>query len=323
MPVYNGARHVGDSIASVVAQTLRPTEMFVVDDGSTDGSQERVEAIPTPFPRHLLHQDNRRQSAARNLAAAQASGKYLAFLDHDDIWYPHHLETLVAALEEDPRLGWAYCSIDEMDSEGRLVALDVLRGLNEGVEHPKTNVFNMLSADMFIFPSAAVVRAEAFHAVGGFDERLSGYEDDDLFLRLFRAGWLNHYHPAPLIRYRRHPASSAFSERMWISREIYAQKLIEGYPDEPELVRFYVRDIIAPRFFRAGQAEYIRHFPHRRWEQCAMSVELMGRYLKLMRLPFGRERMRKRIALWIMRYPRLVGLLYPLLRLVWPLPRLR
>src|SRR5262249_23030090 len=83
MPVYNGERHVQQAIDSVVSQHLRPTELLIVDDGSTDGSRKLLESIEVPFAKHVLHQENRLQSAARNLAASVATGTYLAFLDHD------------------------------------------------------------------------------------------------------------------------------------------------------------------------------------------------------------------------------------------------
>ena len=219
-------------------------------------------------------------------------------------------------------MGWSYSDIDEMDAEGGLVSLNVLHTLNPYVQHPKTSIFNMIGADMFIFPSAAMVRRDAMLAIGGFDERLSGYEDDDLFLRMFRAGWLNAYLPESLVRYRRHTTSSAFSERMWLSREIYSRKLIEAYPNDPVLVRFYIRDIIAPRFYGAAKAEYFRHFPHARWEQCEMSLALMRRFTKLAELPLGRARLRRTIAFAILAYPRLFAALYPYIRPVAGLPRL-
>lgn len=321
MPVYNGVQYLRVAIDSVIAQTLPPAEMFLIDDGSTDGSKALLQTIEMPFPKYILQQENKRQSAARNLGASKAIGKYLAFLDHDDIWYPQHLEKLVAPLEDDSRLGWSYSDIDEMDSGGGLISLNVLGGLNPFVQHPKTNIFNMLGADMFIFPSAAVVRRDAFLAIGGFDERLSGYEDDDLFLRMFRAGWMNVFLPESLVRYRRHPMSSAFSGRMWISREIYAQKLIETYPDEPELVRFYVRDIIAPRFYNSAKEEYWRHFPLGRWEQCMMSLELMRRFSVMSHLPLGFRRLRRFLGFQILAHPRLFKWMYPLLRRITPLPR--
>src|SRR5580698_2407157 len=117
MPVHNGVKYLRASIDSVIVQSLQPTELFVVDDGSKDGSYELAESIETPFPKYVLRQSNKRQSAARNLAASKATGEYLAFIDHDDIWYPHHLERLLQPLETDARLGWSYSDIDEIDSE--------------------------------------------------------------------------------------------------------------------------------------------------------------------------------------------------------------
>jgi len=85
VPVLNGAGYLRDSIGSAVAQTMLPTEIIIVDDGSSDGSSALAESIETPFAKRLLRQNNRGQSAARNLAASVATGTYLAFLDHDDI----------------------------------------------------------------------------------------------------------------------------------------------------------------------------------------------------------------------------------------------
>lgn len=322
LPVYNGLQYLKDSIGSVIAQTVPPVELLLIDDGSTDGSLEYLESVATPFPKIVLTQPNKRQSAARNLAAAQAKGKYLAFLDHDDIWFPQHLEKLVPPMEADPWVGWTYSDIDEIDSHGGQVCQRTLRSHNPLVEHPKTNLLNMLSSDMFIFPSASVVRREAFMAIGGFDERLSGYEDDDLFLRLFRAGWLNVFLPESLLRYRRHASSSSFSERMWASREIFAEKLLATYPDDPHLVRYYVRDIIAPRFYASAKAEYLRHLPHQRWEQCCMSLELMRRFSRLSRLPFGRTALKRAMAFALMKDPQRFTAIYPFVQRALNLPRL-
>ncbi len=320
MPVYNGERYVAASIESVINQTLPPVELIVIDDASKDKSVEVVKAIKAPFPIVLLHQPNKRQSAARNLAATQAKGEFLAFIDHDDIWAPMHLEKLAAPLVNDSRMGWTYSDIDEIDSEGNMVALQTLRTLHPGVQHPKVDIFNLLAADMFIFPSAAMVRKKAMDEVGGFDERLSGYEDDDFFLRVFRAGWLNAFIPEALVRYRRHPTSSAFSDRMWKSRDIYASKLIDMFPDDRELVRYYIRDIIAPRFYGAAVAEYHRHFPHQRWDQCELSVKLMRRFAVLMKTPIGWGTMKRSMRHGLWQFPRTMNALYPLLRKPAALP---
>ncbi len=313
MPVYNGAAYLVDSVDSVVRQTLPPAEIVVVDDGSTDGTPELLAALQTPFPKRVLRQETRGQSAARNVAASVATGTYLAFLDHDDIWKPQHLERLVGLLEADPALGWAYSDIDEMDHDAQMVQTNLLETLNPKVQHPKKSIYNMLADDMFIFPSAAVVRRDAFLAVGGFDERLAGYEDDDLFLRLFRAGWLNAYVEDSLVRYRRHLASSAFSERMWTSREIYARKLMEEYPNDPDLSRFFVRDLIAPRFYRCGVEEYLRHLARGRWDLCYRALDVARRFSRLSQ-PRARLRLKRFIAFQLMAHPPLFARIYPLLQ---------
>jgi glycosyltransferase involved in cell wall biosynthesis len=312
-PFCNGARYLSDALATVAKQTRLPSEMILVDDGSTDGSADLVARFDAPFPKRLLQQPNGGQSAARNRAAMAATGKYLAFLDHDDIWHPRHIEILVGILEGDAGLGWAYSNIDEMDHDGRVVHLKLLRQLNPEVEHPKTSIYNMLKADMFIFPSAAVVRRDAFLAIGGFDDRLSGYEDDDLFLRMFRAGWGNSYTDDSLMRYRRHTASSAFSDRMWQSRDIYAAKLAAEFPDDPDLSRFFVRDVIAPRFFRTGVSEYLRHLARQHFDLCPKALAVAKQNFLKCRYPL-RRRMRWHLILALMRYPLLFRHIYQLVR---------
>jgi glycosyltransferase involved in cell wall biosynthesis len=313
MPVYNGKSYLTASVGSAVAQTLQPREIIIVDDGSADGSAEFAEALETPFPKHVIRVENGGQSRARNIAAESAVGEYIAFLDHDDIWHRDHLRRLLEPFGADPDLGWSYCDVDEVDHDAQVVHHSWLRMLNPAVEHPKRSLYNLLAADMFIFPSAAVVRAAAFRDVGGFDERLAGYEDDDLFLRLFRAGWGNVFISESLVRYRRHLASSAFSERMWDSREIYAAKLIEAFPDDQDLARFWVRDLIAPRFYRSGIDEYVRHLARGRHDLCRRALELTQRYAALSR-PALRLRLRQALAFRLMAHPRLFARLYTLTR---------
>jgi GT2 family glycosyltransferase len=110
---------------------------------------------------------------------------------------------------------------------------------------------------MFVLPSASLISRSAFLSVGGFDERLSGYEDDDLFLRMFRAGFDNVYLPQSLSKWRIYQESSSYSSRMAVSRATYARKLIERFPNDEDNSRYYVRDLIAPRFFN-GMARELR-----------------------------------------------------------------
>lgn len=306
LPVFNGRRFLGPAVRSVAAQTLSPCELILVDDGSTDGSLAELEGLPpTPFPVRVLRQENAGQSAARNLAARHAEGEYLAFLDQDDQWHPQHLEQLVAPLDADPAVGWVYCDFDEMDLDGHLVTRTFLRA--HGVKHPKQTIFECVAADLMVLPSASVVRRAAFEEVGGFDEALSGYEDDDLFVRFFRHGWDHVFVDRALLRFRIHSNSSSASRRFIDSRIRYAEKLAAILPDDSRMLRYYLPDAIAPRFFFTSLDDYVRACSARDWEGARRALEAVNHFGRL-----RRPGLRLRWKMFWTRRPRLFRLLVAL-----------
>ena len=249
IPLYNGARFIEESVRSVMAQTRQPDEFIVVDDGSTDNGQQVVHRLMQEFPLLRLEaKSNGGQSSARNLGVKRSTGSLIALLDQDDAWYPNHLEELLKPfLKRRPNaLGWSYSDLDEVDEDGSVVSKKILA--ETGNEHPKRRLTSCLGRDMFVLPSASLIARTAFEEVGGFDERLSGYEDDDLFLRLFRRGYDNVFVKKALSKWRIYMGSTSYSPRMAKSRMIYASKLLEMYPDNPKQGRHYARDLIAPRF---------------------------------------------------------------------------
>jgi glycosyltransferase involved in cell wall biosynthesis len=251
IPLYNGARWIEQSIRSVLAQTLLPDEFIVVDDGSTDEGPDIVRRIAADIPFvKLLGKRNGGQSSARNFGVAHSNSDLIALLDQDDAWYSSHLEELVKPfMERQPiPLGWVYSNLDECDETCGLINRNFLHRLPS--QHPKLSLFRCLSEDMFVLPSAALISRQAFEAVGAFDEQLCGYEDDDLFLRLFRAGYANVFVDKALSAWRIYPGSTSFTTRMAQSRMIYAKKLFATFPDEHKANRFYCRDLIAPRFLK-------------------------------------------------------------------------
>jgi glycosyltransferase involved in cell wall biosynthesis len=253
IPLYNGARWIEAAIKSVLDQTVPPNEFIIVDDGSTDDGPAIVERIAKEHPRtRLLRKPNGGQSSARNFGVAQSTSRLIALLDQDDVWYANHLEKLMEPFQHSTNgvpLGWVYGNLDEVDENGLLVRRSVLDTVP--ATHPKRVLVDCLRHDMFVLPSASLISREAFLAVGGFDDRLSGYEDDDLFLRLFRAGFDNVYINESLTRWRLFAGSTSYTDRMARSRLIYAQKLIDAYPDDKYRHRQYANDFIAPRFVRS------------------------------------------------------------------------
>jgi hypothetical protein len=186
----------------------------------------------------------------------QSSSELIAFLDQDDVWYENHLQELVRPFQRRsaPPLGWANSNLDEINEDGALMSRSYLSNLR--TKHPKRHIHECIGDDMFILPSAALISRKAFEAIDGFDERLCGYEDDDLFLRIFRAGYDNVYLDMPLSQWRIYPGSTSYTPRMTRSRGIFTRKLLELFPDDPKRVRFYARDLIIPRFGEHAIREY-------------------------------------------------------------------
>jgi glycosyltransferase involved in cell wall biosynthesis len=258
IPVYNGAKYIERSICSVLDQTVPPTEFIVVDDGSTDNSRDIIERMAAENPSiQLITKPNGGQSSARNIGVASSTSSLIAFLDQDDAWYPEHLSELAKPFRKShSRLGWVYSDLDEVDIDWNMVRRELLQTMP--ITHPKRDIAVCLQQDMFILPSASLIAREAFDSVGGFDERLSGYEDDDLFLRLFRKGYANVFVRKALSAWRMHMESTSYTPRMSRSRMIYMQKLIDTFPDNPDKNLFYRRDCIAPRFSAFVLVDYVR-----------------------------------------------------------------
>jgi glycosyltransferase involved in cell wall biosynthesis len=263
IPLFNGARWIEGAVHSVFAQTIQSDEFIVVDDGSTDDGPAIVAKLASERPITLLHKPNGGQSAARNFAVARSKSALIALLDQDDRWYPNHLEVLRREFEkhEGMPLGWAYSDFDDIDADGRVVSRSFIG--RRQLENPKRHLTSLLSQGVIIQPSATLINRAAFEAVGGFDERLCGYEDDDLFLRMFRENFDNAYVSYPTSQWRIHEPSCGTSDRHDDSLRFYAMKLLAAFPDDRWRGIYYARDAIAPRFISVWLQMYVRAWRYR------------------------------------------------------------
>ena len=177
IPLYNKEREIGDTLRSVLAQTLPPAEIVVVDDGSTDRSAEIVRGIRSPLVK-LVTQPNAGECAARNRAIAESTGDYIALLDADDTWEPGFLEEIAAMIAEFPGCVVYSTAFNIVSHDGRFPA----RTPSErGVV---ANFFRDSAHRYISIPSASAVPRAVFEAVGGFprrdeDRRRHVYVDQD------------------------------------------------------------------------------------------------------------------------------------------------
>jgi len=175
IPTYNRFPQVKHAIESVLSQTYRDFELWVVDDGSTDGTGEALRAYGDRIT--YVWQENNGVSAARNVGLRVSRGKYVAFLDSDDLWMPRKLEIQVRCMEENPQ--FPLCYTDEVW---------IRRGVrvNPKRKHAKYSgwIFERCLPLCIISPSSALMKRALFDEVGGFDETLPVCEDYDFWLRV-------------------------------------------------------------------------------------------------------------------------------------------
>lgn len=246
IPYYNGSKFIERAVVSVFAQTVQPDEFIVVNDGSKDAEREFLHDLAQKYSFKVIDQVNGGQGSARNKGVASTKADFICFLDQDDFYLPNHIEWLTQALPlDDLRLGFVYADLNVADAGGNIIFSGVAK---DHSRHPKTSLIDMISTDMFVLPSASIVSRKALEAVGGFDPQFMGYEDDDLFMRIFRKGYSNHYLDRPVTVWCIHKESTSYSVRMSRSRFRYFKKLVDMLPDDPERSLFFFRDCFMPRF---------------------------------------------------------------------------
>ena len=123
-PAFDAAKHIRQTLDSVLSQTYEAIEVIVVDDGSSDGTSGIIEQFVKSDPRvQLVRQSNAGVGAARNTAIGKARGKYIAPLDADDLWFPEKLEKQVACMEQfGVETGLVYCWCTLIDELGNFLS---------------------------------------------------------------------------------------------------------------------------------------------------------------------------------------------------------
>ena len=182
IPTYNRAHLVGRAIRSVLAQTYQDFEIIVVDDASTDNTEEVVNSFNDPHIRYIRHEKNHGGAAARNTGINVARGEYIAFQDSDDEWLPEKLEKQMKVFESAPaKVGVVYTGFWRIDDDKKTYIPSTKINRKEG------NVHNELLEGNFVTTQAAIVKRECLRKAGMFDERLPRLQDWELFIRISKS----------------------------------------------------------------------------------------------------------------------------------------
>lgn len=178
MPSYNHAAYVAATIESVITQTFTDWELWIVDDGSTDGSAAIVDEWAAKDERiHALHQANAGPAAARNAGVARCRAQWIAFIDSDDVFYPHALQAYADFIAANPEATFIYGYRHRLNDDGSVTELS-------GEFQDRITGSAELFGRMYLSHLCVCYRRELLEKVGGYDERLRSVEDYDLYLRM-------------------------------------------------------------------------------------------------------------------------------------------
>lgn len=290
VPVFNGEKYIAAAIESVLDQNYKDFEIIVVDDGSTDATEKIVRQFSGSLSYH--RQENRGAGTARNLGVSLAQGDWIAFLDADDVWYPHKLAVQMENIETYPEVAFFYSDMDQIDEEGRL---GQQRFLSAKLDYRKGSrlIAVLFNNQPFPYPSTVLLRKDVFLEAGGFNPLFRGkyLEDLEFPARVKRISSM-YFFPKSLVKYRVYNSHRTTDTSGWEwNWPILWGCLSEIYKDRPEMepvLKAFLTDY-ARHFTRQGK-HYLREGNYeaaRRYFRLAYSIQpFSGKNLRRLALSY-------------------------------------
>jgi glycosyltransferase involved in cell wall biosynthesis len=200
IPTYNRAKLVERAINSVLVQTFKDFELFIIDDASTDNTKQIVKKFRDERIKIIHHQKNKGGSAARNTGIKTAIGEYIAFLDDDDEWIPTKLEKQMRFFERCKRnVGLIYSWAEIIDEKKDLFV--------KSQSKVKGTFLREILERSFLISSTVIVKKACFHSVGLFDENFISCQDREMWTRI-ATRYEVELLPECLVRYYKHSGIS-------------------------------------------------------------------------------------------------------------------
>ena len=228
IPAYNAARYIEDAVDSVLGQTFKDVEVLVVDDGSTDDTAVVLSRYGRPV--RYLWQENSGVSEARNRGIQESAGRYIAFLDADDTWFPEKLDRQVAALATSGQ--YRACYSAHVICTEALTPLIVQRSVRRG----STLEDLLLRGNVVGSICTVVCDRSLFSIAGSFDLSLSQCADWDMWVRLATITEFL-YLDEPLVTYRQHGSNMSADPALLERDSIRVLEKAFELPSVPHRVR--------------------------------------------------------------------------------------
>jgi glycosyltransferase involved in cell wall biosynthesis len=276
IPTYNRKEFILDAIESVLAQTFQDYELIIIDDGSTDDTVGALQKFSGKL--NYFWQSNQGVSKARNTGISLARGKYIAFLDSDDMWHPRKLEYLVKTIEKyrkkDNKIALVCSSVWLIDKNGKSLRSKPIGRISNIAKYNMKDY--LIRPRIFASPSNALFVSELVKQAGCFDDNIQIGEDKDLLVRLRERNRFI-YLDKPLTYYREHGQSQT---------RLPKYEMIEKYlSDELKIIAkssHLINDeqLLSDRKAQAHITASYWYFIYEDWQKGLDSLLLANRYNK-------------------------------------------
>jgi len=273
IPTYNRAHLLGRSIHSVLGQTYKDFELIVVDDGSTDNTEEVMSNFSDDRIRYIRRMKNEGASVARNTGIEIARGEYIAFQDSDDEWLPEKLEKQVTILEKaPPEVGVVYTGLHRLKNNRKVF------NPSSNITPKEGDVSVSLLKGNFVSPQTMLIKRECLEKAGIFDERFHRMQGWDFNLRVSRYYHFRCIDEPLVISYFQTDSISANQDAFITALELILLKYSEDFrKDSRALSRQYL--ILGHNLCCGGELERGRSYFMKAVRVYPLSIESMGAIL--------------------------------------------
>lgn len=231
LPTYNRGYILSEAIKSILNQSYKDFELIIVDDGSTDNTEEVIESFSDSRIRYIKHDVNKGLSAGRNTGIKHAQGIYIANQDSDDVWLSHKLEKEVAILDVAPRdVGVVYSKAEKVMRDGKKIVVPP-----KTIKVKEGNIQNQLLHGNFITMQAALFRKECLNNISGFDETLPALQDWDFWLRISENYKFKYINEVGLSIKISADSITKNQKKRLLAREMIFNKHIKKYKKHPQI----------------------------------------------------------------------------------------
>jgi glycosyltransferase involved in cell wall biosynthesis len=273
MPVYNHAEYLPQAIESVLGQSCSDWELIIVDDGSIDDSLE----IARQFTRRdgrikLLTQPNAGPAKARNTALAQAKGRWLAFIDSDDVYLPNALELFTKHIRANPDESFFHGYRHRLDADGTVTEL-------AGQYQDRPTGTAELFGRMYLSHLCVCWRRDLLEKTSGYDESLRSCEDYELYLRM---SLLTRFYPIGQATGLRRRHDKNLSKQTGASR-LQEARILQRFIEAPGGRQAVPPELVSSRLARLYYSAGRQYFKARQYKQAIQALDESAKFKRTLK----------------------------------------